>query len=74
MVFHSIIPLEIIFQEESKEQANFITDIIMYNGCQVEVMASNNSLPQIRRLHSTSLKDYLNPKLQPGTILDRFGQ
>lgn len=70
MIFYSIIPLEFVMQEDSTSANTYITKIINYNNCQVEVMQFSNGITKIRRIISTSLKDYLDPKLEPGTIIN----
>lgn len=70
MIFHSIIPYEVVFKDQ--EDASYFTRTLLYNGCQVEVTSSTNGTSVITRIHSTDLKHYLDPRLQPGMQLDNM--
>lgn len=65
MIFHSIIPYDVVFQED-EGTLGYTVSSMMYNGCMVEVLSHKNGPSHIRRIYSTSPKDYLDPKLQPG--------
>lgn len=67
MIFHSIIPFDVVFQDDNND---YYSRIIQYDGYQIEVMSTVNGPTHIKRLFSTSPKDYLNPKLQPGSIIE----
>lgn len=68
MILYTIIPIEIIFQEIQDTRRN--TTVIMdYMGVKVEAMMTSNNQYVINRILTTSPKDYLNPKLQPGTVI-----
>ena len=69
MILYSIIPDEVIFGNNDIE-SKFIE--LKYMGERVQVFALSNSKFQISRLLSTSPKAYLNPSLQPGTVIDRW--
>jgi len=73
VILYSIIPPEIIFNNNSNEM---ITDVkeIDYMGIKVQVRANSENEYVITRLLSTSPRDYLNPKLQPGTIIKTVSQ
>ncbi len=44
---------------------------ISIDGVQVEVSRYGNSDYQVQRIISTNPYDYLNPKIQPGTIIPK---
>lgn len=69
MIFHSIIPEEIVF-EENNLQNKEINKIIKYNGLEIEVISLENGQGKIQRIFSTYPKDFLNSKLQPGSIIN----
>jgi hypothetical protein len=62
-------PYEVIFQNDAAKEMQ-TTKTLMHNGCKVEVVKLEDGQSQICRIISTSLKDYLDPKLQPGTIIE----
>lgn len=75
MILYSIIPPEVVFRnfdygpgnsDINSGRKSFITD---YLNEKVEVMTLSNNQFVITRLISTSPKSYLNPKLQPGSII-----
>lgn len=66
MIIHSIIPIDVIFQNNFRED-NMKTSHIRYMGELVEAVADGNTGYIINRIISTSLEAYLNPELQPGT-------
>jgi hypothetical protein len=69
VIYYSIIPLEVVFGPTlENQQKKFIE--IDYLGEKVEVMPTENNKYVINRLISTSPKAYLNPKLQPGSIIE----
>jgi hypothetical protein len=69
MIFHSVIPLEIVMGNNDTQNNNFIE--MQYMGEMVQATPIENNRYVIARLISTSPKAYLNPKLQPGTVIDR---
>lgn len=68
MILYSIVPAEIVFrdlvQDHDKQSL-----VVYYLGEKIEVTPSLDNTYLINRLISTSPKAYLNPKLQPGTII-----
>ena len=71
MIIHSIVPLEVIFQN------NFSVDIpktsyVRYMGELVEAVSDGDAGYTINRIISTSPKAYLNPELQPGSKILSF--
>lgn len=72
MIMYSIIPNEIIFNNsKSNDDFNFIE--IDYLGEKVQVSALTNNRYVISRVISTSPRSFLNPKLQPGCIIEGIG-
>lgn len=69
MIMYSIIPNEIIFKDiKENEESGYIE--IDYLGEKVQVIESTNNKYVINRIISTSLKAFINPNLQPGTIIE----
>lgn len=68
MIFHSIIPLETVFQDMPKDEGQRYTEMD-YLGEKIQVSALTNNQLVIQRIISTSPKAYLNPRLQPGTTI-----
>lgn len=66
MIIHSIIPQEIIFGNDYKTNECMEID---YLGEKVLVYCASNNEYIIRRILSTSPQAYLNPRLQPGSII-----
>lgn len=71
MMLYSIVPLEIIFGEYNKDLESTDSIELSYLGEKVEVSPLTNDQYVIRRLISTSPKAFLNPMLQPGSILKK---
>lgn len=68
MIFHSIVPLEIVFEaNSSKEQSDYME--LVYKGEKIVASSMGGNRYKIARLISTSPKAYLDPGLQPGTII-----
>lgn len=68
MILYSIIPAEIVFgNTENASKYNFFE--IDYMGEKVQVSPVTGNQLVINRIISTSPKAYLDPKLQPGTII-----
>lgn len=68
MILYSIVPAEIVFGGGTEEQNRRLYEA-EYLGQQVQVeMAADNEYRLIR-VFSTQPEVYLNPKLQPGTIV-----
>ena len=65
MIIHSIVPIEVIFQNMPEELTRRPVTM-QYMGEMVEVVPNGNMGYTIARVLSTSPKAYLNPELQPG--------
>lgn len=70
MIFHSVIPVEMVFAEYYQNVDNKTT-VIDYLNEKVEVQPLEDNQFVIRRLLSTSLGAYLDSRLQPGSIIKR---
>lgn len=69
MILYSIVPPDSLFTNSIQNGSDSNTLEIKYLGETVEVSPIDNNSFVIRRLISTTPKAYLNPKLQPGTII-----
>jgi hypothetical protein len=71
MIFYSVIPMEIVFQQE---QQFYKQKEVHYHG--VQMLGGYNEKGQyvIERIISTKPSDYLNAKCQPGNILEIHGK
>lgn len=69
MIHYSIIPPEYVFSTPLNEYQNKAIEID-YLGEKVEVIPLENNRYTINRIISTLPRAYLNPKLQPGTIIE----
>jgi len=70
MIFHSIVPIDFVFanfNQNSSGEGKYIE--VEYLGEKVQVSPVTNNEYVIVRLISTSPKSYLNPRLQPGSII-----
>lgn len=67
MIIYSIVPTEIIFNNNAEKIPASME--VMYKGEKVQVTKTPNNEYAITRILSTSPKSYLNPELQPGTII-----
>lgn len=68
MILYTIMPMEIIFQNQEDNRGN--TSVTMdYKGVKVEAVMTSNNQYIINRILSTSPKVFLNPELQPGTVI-----
>lgn len=76
MIHYSIYDTSVIFGNQgfglSSNQASLNYSDMNIEGVMVQVSRSNNSEIRIERILSTNPKDYLNPKLQPGSIVGNF--
>lgn len=70
MIFHSVIPVEMVFEEYYRNIDNK-TMVIDYLNEKVEVQPLEDNQFVIRRLLSTSPGAYLDSRLQPGLIIKR---
>jgi hypothetical protein len=68
VILYSIIPNEIVFANSDESYENKYMEID-YAGEKVQVLALTNSQYVINRIISTSPRAYLDPRLQPGTII-----
>ena len=68
MIIHSVIPQDIIFGQQKQE--DWEVQYIPFKGGLLEVTRTANNQYSINRIHSTSLDTYLDPRLQPGMIID----
>jgi hypothetical protein len=70
LIIHSIIPIEVIF-EESVSQEIPKTKFINYKGALVEVIETDPDNYTVSRVISTSLASYLDSELQPGNVIKK---
>ena len=71
MIFYSIYDTSFVFGNRSLDDVSTNTSFCEMNvdGVMVQVSRSNNSELRIERILSTNPKDFLNPKLQPGSVV-----
>ncbi len=69
MILYTIMPLEFIFGDPGYKAGE--TTEIDYMGVKVEVSKGIDNAMVINRVISSSPKDYLNPKLQPGKTINQ---
>lgn len=68
MILYSIIPSEVVFSNPEK---TFVEKVILdWLGEKVEVLPIGENKFVINRVLSTSPKAFLNPGLQPGTVIE----
>lgn len=70
MILYTIVPAEIIFGRNDngqERQARFETE---YLGVKVQIELLPDNRYVINRIISSSPQAFLNPKLQPGTIIN----
>lgn len=70
MILYTIIPDELIFENKQEDIGSTNLKEVDYLGERVQVMQTEGNRYVISRLISTSPKAYLNPKLQPGAIVE----
>ncbi|MCM8900797.1 YlzJ-like family protein [Caldicoprobacter algeriensis] len=68
MILHTIVPLQFIFGDFTAQTRPGFR-IIEWNNVKLEVLPAGQQRYQINRILSTNPFDYLNPRLQPGTII-----
>lgn len=68
MILYSIVPSEVVFGDYSANPVSASMEMD-YMGYRVQVSALPNNQYVINRLISTSPKAYLDPRLQPGTVI-----
>lgn len=69
MILHSIVPGEVVFGYNGSSATNFLE--MEYMGEKVVVSQTGDGKYVICRLISTSPKAYLDPRLQPGVVIER---
>lgn len=65
MVLYTTVPLEVIFQDQAKEEEKNLLQLPFARGT-IEVELVSKTRGKIVRLHSFNINDYLHPDLQPG--------
>jgi len=67
LILYTIVPLSTVFYQDS----SFIPEPeeIFYRGAILQVTPVSPNKYRIERIISTQLNDYLNPQVQPGTII-----
>ena len=66
MCLYTIVPIEVIFNNEKKEYVKYKE--INFEGEIVEVLQYENKLI-LNRLYTTNPKQYLNPRFQLGKVI-----
>ncbi|QNU65295.1 YlzJ-like family protein [Ruminiclostridium herbifermentans] len=71
MIFYSIYDTSFVFGDRGIDGLSTNTNFCEMNvdGVMVQVSRTNNSELRIERILSTNPKDFLNPKLQPGSTV-----
>lgn len=67
MIIYSIVPPDIIFSNFEETATDKME--VEYMGVKLEVVPISNNRFVISRIFSSSPKTYLDPKLQPGSII-----
>ena len=67
-MIYSIVPPEIIF-ENKKDKENYKIKEVQYQGEKLQVMQLENNRLKVQRIISTNPQAYMNPNIQPGTII-----
>lgn len=70
MILYSIVPAEVVFGGQDGGSTAVELKEMDYMGEKVQVSALTNNRYVIQRLLSTKPGAYLNPMLQPGTIIE----
>lgn len=70
MILYTVMPDELIFGNRPEDNKNGNLKEVDYMGEKVQVMQTGGNRYVINRLISTSPKAYLNPKLQPGAVVE----
>ena len=65
MILYTIVDPDVTWYNEESTKTMEIT----YKGVQIEVKKIDEKHFMINRIFSTDLKHYLNPELQPGSII-----
>ena len=69
MILYSIVPGEVVFEYNENPVISFLE--MEYLGEKVVVSQTDDNKYVICRLISTSPKAYLDPRLQPGMVIER---
>lgn len=69
MILYSIIPDSIVYGDSSFNTATQMVELV-HMGCRVEACPVSDHRYRIHRVISTNPTDFLNPQLQPGSIID----
>ncbi len=73
MIIHSVVASDIIFNNDiifsNEEAIEHKPQYISYKGEMVEVEYTAIDQCRVTRIIGTSLKSYLDPKMQPGSII-----
>lgn len=69
MILYSIVPGEVVFEYNENPVTSFLE--MEYLGEKVVVSQTDDNKYVICRLISTSPKAYLDPRLQPGMVIER---
>lgn len=65
-MIHTVMPMEVIFP--APESALFLREV-SYSGINLLVEQLPDGRNRIERIISSNPMDYLNPQLQPGTVI-----
>lgn len=68
MILYTIMPIDAVMHNENPVEHNK-TRIVQYDNYQLEVSMTNGHA-QVQRIFSTNPRDYLNPKIQPGSAVN----
>lgn len=74
MILYSIYDPSVVFGNQGYgiKQEDISYSEMNINGVMVQVSKANNAGFRIERILSTNPKDYLNPKLQPGSMVESY--
>lgn len=74
MILYTIYDPNVIFKPQSfsEKQANASYLELNFDGITVQVSQTNNKDYRVERIISTNPSDYLNPRFQPGSIIEAF--
>lgn len=70
MILYSIVPSDIVYA--NLQQSAIDRKYITYDGTTVEVSPVARGQYRVNRVISTRPRDYLNPKLQPGIVIEHL--
>ncbi len=66
MIYYSIVPLEIVYAEESSENESQVQEVEI-EGVKMVIRMLSSTEAQVERLLSPNPQDYLNPRFYPGS-------